>query len=117
MQNTVVLRITLIVVALMVALFMSATIAPSNADAVTHKVKQCKKLDKSSHQTRCKNRNPDGVRDVKHTQHKHSVSVTRSHNIKPWWFRYYRAHHFNPPVGYYYGIGGYGYGYYLIPIY
>jgi hypothetical protein len=65
MQNTLIQRIGLALVALIVALSMSIAIAPSSAEAGQYKVLVCKKLDKPSYTIKCNKRYPYSVRNYR----------------------------------------------------
>jgi hypothetical protein len=110
MGTTVIHRIGAVLLALTVALSIMATIAPSEAQAVEHKVLQCKKLDKQSHTNRCKNRHPDGVRrDFSHTRPAFTAYPYRYSRTV--WISWFNSHTYyqrctadvTPPPGYQWG--------------
>jgi ABC-type enterobactin transport system permease subunit len=53
-----------VLLVILAALLMAsmAVITAGPADAAKHFQRQCEKIDKQAHQTRCFERNPDGVR-------------------------------------------------------
>jgi hypothetical protein len=111
MGITLIYRIGAVLLTLTVALSIMATVAPGKAEAqaVEHKVLQCKKLDKQSHTNRCKNRHPSGVRSFSHTRPAFTAYPYRYSRTV--WISWFNGHNHSrrctadvtPPPGYQWG--------------